>query len=101
MALELLCYPAEQLGTLRESLIRIHNEQGGHALMTKVKVIKKGEPKPAPEPAPVKQVSKKAAAREMVSTVSTWVSDFKQRKQEETKLTLETFFTPNPATSQP
>jgi hypothetical protein len=101
MALELLGYLAEQLGTFRESLIRIHNEQGGQALMTKVKVIKKGEAKPALEPAPVKKVSKKAAAREMVSTVSNWVSDFKQRKQEETKLSLETFFTPNPATSQP
>ena len=101
VALELLRYFAEQLGTLRESLISINNEQGGQAIMTKVKVIKKGEAKPALEPAPAKQVSKKAAAREMVSTVSNWVSDFKQRKQEETKLSLESFFTPNPATSRP
>jgi len=101
VALELLGYLAEDFRTFRESLIRIHKEQGGHALMTKVKVIKKGKAKPALEPAPVKKVSKKAAAREMVSTVSNWVSDFKQRKHEETKLTLETFFTPNPATSRP
>src|ERR1051325_8365655 len=68
VAPELLCNFAEQLGTLRESLIRTYNEQGGQAIMTKVKVIKKGEEKPALEPPPVKQVSKKAAAREMVST---------------------------------
>jgi hypothetical protein len=102
VALELLCYRRERLGTIRESLIRIHNEQGGHALMTKIKVIKKGEAKPAPAAPPVKQVSKKAAAREMVSTVSNWVSDFKKRKHDdETKLTLDAFFTPNPATSRP
>ena len=69
--------------------------------MTKIKVIKKGEAKPASAAPPVKKVSKKAAAREMVSTVSNWVSDFKQRKHDETKLTLDTFFTPNPATSRP
>jgi hypothetical protein len=101
MALELLGYPAEQLGTLRESYIRIHNEQGGHALMTKIKVIKKGEAKPAAAAPPAKQVSKKAAAREVVSTVSNWVSDLRQRKQDETKLSLESFFGPSPATSRP
>jgi hypothetical protein len=69
--------------------------------MSKIKVIKKGDAKPAPEPAPVKPVSKKAAAREMVSTVSDWVSDLKRRKQDETKMTLEAFFTPSPATSRP
>jgi hypothetical protein len=69
--------------------------------MPKIKVIKKGEAKPAPAVPPVKEVSKKAAAREMVSTVSNWVSDFKQRKHEETKLTLEGFFAPRPAASRP
>ena len=69
--------------------------------MPKIKVIKKNESKPAPAATPVKEVSKKAAAREMVREVSNWVSDFKQRKQEETKLTLEGFFTPSPATSRP
>ena len=69
--------------------------------MNKIKVIKKGDAKPAQEAAPVKVVSKKAAAREMVSTVSNWVSDFKQRKHDETKSTLENFFTPAPAPSRP
>ena len=69
--------------------------------MSKIKVIKKGEVMPATAAPPVKEVSKKAAAREMVSTVSNWVSDFKQRKHEETKLSLESFFSPSPATSRP
>jgi hypothetical protein len=69
--------------------------------MTKIKVIKKGEAKPASEAAPVKQVSKKAAAREMVSTVSNWVTDFKQKKQKETKSNFESFFAPEPAASRP
>ncbi|HEY2866802.1 MAG TPA: hypothetical protein VGJ02_06900 [Pyrinomonadaceae bacterium] len=92
---------AEQIRTIGEFIEHIHTEQGGAALMPKIKVIKKGEAKPAPAVAPVKEVSKKAAAREMVSTVSNWVSDFKQRKHDETKLTLEGFFTPNPAVSRP
>ena len=41
-----------------------------------------------------------AAAREMVSTVSDWVSDFKQRKHDETKMTLDSFFAPVPATGR-
>ena len=101
VALELLCYRREQFRAVRESLTRIHNEQGGHAVMTKIKVIKKGEAKPAQAAPPVKQVSKKAAAREMVSTVSNWVSELKQRKHDETKITLDAFFAPNPATSRP
>jgi len=92
---------AEQIRTIREFISGIHREQGGYALMPKIKVIKKGEAKPVPAVAPVKEPSKKAAAREMVSTVSNWVSDFKQRKHEETKLSLEGFFPPRPATSRP
>ena len=66
----------------------------------KVKVIKKGETKATPKPvAPAP--SKKAAAREMVSTVASWVSDFQQRKREETAATIEGFFSANPATSRP
>jgi hypothetical protein len=69
--------------------------------MPKVKVIKKGKVKAAP-PAPEPQVpSKKAAAREMVSTVASWVSDFQQRKRTETAATLENFFSPSPVTSRP
>ena len=69
--------------------------------MPKVKVIKKGEMQAArakPEP---RKVSKKAAAREMVSTVASWVSDLQQRKRTETAASLESFFSPSPATSRP
>jgi hypothetical protein len=51
-----------------------------------------------PEPA---ATSKKAAAREMVSTVASWVTDFQQRKRQETAASIESFFATNPATSQP
>jgi hypothetical protein len=70
-------------------------------MTTKVKVIKKGDVKAAPtDPEPV-VVSKKAAAREMVSTVASWVTDFKQRQSKETAASIENFFSPNPATSRP
>jgi hypothetical protein len=89
------------LRTIRESLLRIHKVQGGTAFMPKVKVIKKGEVKTAP-PTPEPEVpSKKAAAREMVSTVASWVSDFQQRKRTETAATIENFFSPSPVTSRP
>lgn len=62
----------------------------------KIKVIKKGELKAA-----VKQVKpavneKKTAAREMVTTVSNWVNDFQQRKRDETRQAIETFFSQKP-----
>jgi len=61
----------------------------------KIKVIKKSEMKAAEKSiksAVVEKNSKKAAAREMVSTVTTWVSDFQLRKREETRQAIETFF---------
>jgi hypothetical protein len=56
----------------------------------KIKVIKRGE---AVAVAPkVKAVDpKRHAAREMVSTVKNWVSDFQARKRDETKAAIETF----------
>ena len=67
----------------------------------KVKVIKKGETKVAAKPVEPAVPSKKAAAREMVSTVASWVSDFQQRKRQETAASIENFFAPKPATSRP
>jgi hypothetical protein len=63
----------------------------------KIKVIKKNTVK-----TPVKTVktSKRAAAREMVSTVTNWVSDFQVRKSNETKTAIEKFFSPNPQPSE-
>ena len=69
--------------------------------MKKVKVIKKGEINAAPSKPEPKVASKKAAAREMVSTVASWVSDFQQRKRTETAATIEGFFAPTPAASRP
>ena len=63
----------------------------------KVKVIKKDRVK-APEKTVVK--SKRAAAREMVSTVTSWVSDFQGRKREETKTAIEKLFSTQPAPSE-
>lgn len=68
----------------------------------KIKVIKKGELKTAvksEKPAVVEKNSTKIAAREMVSTVTTWVSDFQQRKRDETRQAIEKFFTPQPQTN--
>jgi len=65
----------------------------------KIKVIKKGEMKAAEKsaiPAAVEKNTKKQAAREMVSTVTNWVSDFQQRKRDETRQALETFFSSQP-----
>jgi hypothetical protein len=69
--------------------------------MPKVKVIKKGEVKAAPSTPEPQVPSKKAAAREMVSTVASWVSDFQQRKRTETAATIENFFSASPVTSRP
>lgn len=60
----------------------------------KVKVIKKDEIKPAA--APTKRVSTRASAREVVSNVTGWVSDFQTRKRDETKQAIEKFFNPAP-----
>lgn len=65
----------------------------------KIKVIKKGELRAAEKavkPAVVEKNSKKAAAREMVSTVTNWVSDFQQRKREETRQAIDAFFATQP-----
>lgn len=60
----------------------------------KVKVIKKDEIRPEPVK-PVK-ISKRASAREVVSNVTSWVSDFQTRKSVETKIAIEKFFNQAP-----
>ncbi len=65
----------------------------------KIKVIKKGEVKNIEVPASIEKNEKKSkqeSARQMVSTVTNWVSDFQIRKREETKVAIEQFFTPRP-----
>lgn len=65
----------------------------------KIKIIKKGTQQAVAEPK-IKAEKKKAqvAAREMVSNVTNWVTDFQQRRREETKQAIEKFFT-QPQTS--
>jgi hypothetical protein len=43
--------------------------------------------------------TKRAVAREMVSTVSNWVTDFQIRKRDETKLAIEKFLIQKPQTA--
>ena len=65
----------------------------------KIKIIKKGEIKTSEKPAEqsiVIEKKSKQAAREMVSTVSTWVNEFQQRRRDETKQAIEKFFAPQP-----
>jgi uncharacterized membrane-anchored protein len=56
----------------------------------KIKVIKKGT-----KAEPVQMVEKKTskqAAREMVSTVTNWVTEFQQKRRTETKQAIENLF---------
>lgn len=66
---------------------------------TKVKVIKKGSIKPAKIEKP-RIKSKRAQARDMVSTVTNWVTDLQVRKSGETKAAIEKLFAVNPQPSE-
>lgn len=62
-----------------------------------IKVIKRSErvSREAGQQQPVEDVSKKTtqeAARDMVATVSSWVSDFQQRRRSETAQAIKTLF---------
>ncbi|MEO8574223.1 MAG: hypothetical protein ABI481_09665 [Pyrinomonadaceae bacterium] len=65
----------------------------------KIKVIKRDDIKAS---APVKTAmkSKRAAAREVVSNVTSWVSDLQARKRDETKVAIEKFFSSGPQPSE-
>ncbi len=65
----------------------------------KIKVIKKKELKTAQSQVEVTKNSKQQSAREMVSTVSNWVSDLQNRKRKETTVAIETFFSNRAQTS--
>lgn len=62
----------------------------------KIKVIKKGAVKNIEVPMPDEKKTTQIAAREMVSTVTNWVSDFQQKRREETKQALELLFQNSP-----
>lgn len=61
---------------------------------SKIKIVKKSEAA-AIKPKKVKKVSSRAAAREMVSNVTGWVTDIKLRKTQETKAAIELLFAAN------
>ena len=58
----------------------------------KVKIVKKGDIQLRKPAKVVKTNTQRATAREMVSTVTDWVSDFKERKSRETKAAFEMLF---------
>jgi hypothetical protein len=62
----------------------------------KIKVIKKGAKPVRSSQAKNEVRTKRAAAREMVSTVSNWLSDFQSNKSEGAKLTFDKLFRPGP-----
>lgn len=66
----------------------------------KVKVIKKNEVKAAAPSVVAEKKQKQRGAREMVSNVTNWVSDFQQRKRDETKLAIEKVFSPQARPSE-
>jgi hypothetical protein len=66
----------------------------------KIKVIKRVDAEKAETAVKAVKVSKKAPAREMVSTVTNWVNDFQNRKREETKVAIERFFSSHPRPSE-
>ena len=81
--------------------IALYNK--GNAIMndrSKIKIVKKGDA------LPLKIKKRKTAApplntaREMVSTVSDWVADFKTRKSAETTAAFELFYITNPRPSE-
>lgn len=65
----------------------------------KVRVIKKGSIKNETTSATSEKKATQASAREMVSTVTNWISDIQQKRREETKQALETLFKNNPHAS--
>ena len=65
----------------------------------KIKIVKKDEA-PALKVTKRKKVAPRNAAREMVSTVSEWVSELKARKTAETKAALELFRSSNTRPSE-
>jgi hypothetical protein len=66
----------------------------------KVKVIKKDQLKNLEPIEKIDKKPKQAAAREMMATVSNWVSDFQQRRRKETKQAIEKFFSTQPKPSE-
>lgn len=67
--------------------------------MNKIKIVKKDD-KPAPTARKRKLAKPRDKAREMVATVSDWVTEFKERKTAETKAAFDVFTGPGTRPSE-
>jgi glyoxylate carboligase len=65
---------------------------------TKIRIIKKKNLAVVKKAVRDETKAKQEAAREMVSNVSSWVSEFQQRKRTETKQAIEQLFPVQPQT---
>lgn len=63
-------------------------------MTNKIKIVKRTDAVAA-KVRKTKVVTRRAAAREMVSNVTGWVADLKARKSEETKAAIEMLFAAN------
>jgi len=62
---------------------------------SKIKIVKRSSVTPESNQGKGRSANPRAAAREVVSTVTDWVTDLKERKTEETKIAFETLFAAN------
>ncbi|MBX3291248.1 MAG: hypothetical protein KF855_18225 [Acidobacteria bacterium] len=62
----------------------------------KIKIIKKGDVAAQKKELRPDVRTKRETAREMVSTVTNWVSDLQARKRDETKMAIEQLFGQQP-----
>lgn len=67
---------------------------------TKIKIVKRTDAVAASSVKKRKVANPRIAAREMVSTVTDWVSDLKQRKGQETKAAFDMLFASNRRASE-
>jgi len=65
----------------------------------KIKVIKKGMKQHSVKTSSRNEITSRAAAREMVSNVSNWVTDLQTRKRTEAKRAFDSLFKPLPTPS--
>ena len=65
----------------------------------KIKVIKRNAVTMTEKPVKPEYKTKRQAAREAVSTVTNWVTDFQARKRVETKAAIDQFLAAKPQTS--
>jgi hypothetical protein len=63
------------------------------SMKTKIKVIKRDERNHQPRPVEEESNQPKESARDMVATVTSWVTEFQQKRREETARAFKSLFT--------